>query len=436
LRIAALVFGVLAGLVASLILALGGLDPSLAAGADPRYFAFGLSVIASLAIFAAGVALAAPLAGMILMILAAAAWAGAAVVLHHGPDLQLITPPALLLVGAIFGLIAVFRRPAPRVLPALDLDLSDPTPEPAPTAAAMFDAEPEPQPEPVPELEPLALPEIESTPAVESLPSAFEGEDMRAAPDQRWRPGKRRPPPPRQEPVFREPELEDDEEYESGFSRFARGVSGLLSFGLYAALAAAAVVVYFNVRTAEAVKPVQVAEVKAVSSSEPPPSSSSSLPPPSSSSSSSSLAPIVVAPSSAPAESDEDAARMRMMVGDAASAAPGETLLNPGAGVVFGAPDVAASSASFADSSSASLDASAFESASSSEVPVQLQPENLLSAEASSSSVEPPVETAALPPGFVMPFTMPAAMAAARARPSPGPTTVAPAASQPDTTGL
>ena len=73
-----------------------------------------------------------------------------------------------------------------------------------------------------------------------------------------WRPGKRRPPPPRQKSMFRDPDGEDDEdegeEEESGFSRIVRGLSGVLSFGLYAALAAAAVLIVWNLRSGRCFK--------------------------------------------------------------------------------------------------------------------------------------------------------------------------------------
>ena len=76
-RIAALVAGALAGFVASLILALGGLEVSAAAfgGLGERQLAlarFGLIFIANLSLLGAGVSLAIPRAGAIILILAGA----------------------------------------------------------------------------------------------------------------------------------------------------------------------------------------------------------------------------------------------------------------------------------------------------------------------------------------------------------------------------
>lgn len=412
MRIAALALGILAGLLASLILALGGLDPSLFHGADPRYFAFGLSAIASLGIFGAALVLASPLAGAVLMLLAGVTWVGAAILLRHGPDAQLIGPPALFLVGTILAVIAFLRRDSrPLPVPRLELPSSaeaEPEPEPM-TAGRMFDAEPSASAEPVPPLEPL--------------PGFEAAEDLRASADGDWRPGKRRPPPPRQEPVFREPERDDDYEEESGFSRFARGVSGLLSFGLYAALAGAAALIYVNIRLDQPTHNTarQVAEVAPVSSSSAPSSASSSA-----------LAAPVLSSVSPPDESSIDEAS----VGDLA-------LRQVGPGTIFAAPEQAASSASFepvvAAASSAEPSSSAEASDISSEVPEQLIPDNLLDPLASSSSAldgGAASEPLSADAGPIIPFTMPAAMAAERAQPSPGPSSVASTPRQSDDTGL
>ena len=117
MRVAALAFGILAGLVASLILALGGLDVAADLGtADDRQaqaIRFGLFVIGNLGFFGAALALAAPLAAAVFLVLGAIACVGAALLMHHTTDLVLITPPALLLVAAIFAVIAHIRRPRP-----------------------------------------------------------------------------------------------------------------------------------------------------------------------------------------------------------------------------------------------------------------------------------------------------------------------------------
>ena len=113
MRIAALAFGVLAGLVAALILALGGLDPSALTHTDPRQVSairFGLFVVESFGIFGAGLVIAVPLAGAILMGVGAIAWVVAAFVLHHGPDYVMLTPPALLLIVAGLAVVAFVRR--------------------------------------------------------------------------------------------------------------------------------------------------------------------------------------------------------------------------------------------------------------------------------------------------------------------------------------
>ena len=115
MRVAALAFGVLAGLVASLILALGGLDVTAdLTGSGERQaqaIRFGLLVVGNLGIFGAALALASPLSGAIVLIIGALAWVGAALLTHHTTDFVLITPPALLLIAAIFAGIAHFRRP-------------------------------------------------------------------------------------------------------------------------------------------------------------------------------------------------------------------------------------------------------------------------------------------------------------------------------------
>ena len=118
MRVAALAFGVLAGLVASLILALGGLDvgPDLSAAGDRQAQAirFGLFVIANLGIFGAALALAAPLAGAVFLALGAIAWAGAALLMRQTIDLVMIIPPALLVIAAILRDRRAFPQSATR----------------------------------------------------------------------------------------------------------------------------------------------------------------------------------------------------------------------------------------------------------------------------------------------------------------------------------
>jgi hypothetical protein len=437
LRIAALASGILAGLLASLILALGGLDPALLHGADPRYVALGLSLIASLAIFAAAFVLANALAGAVLMVLAGAAWVGAAIALRHGPDLQLIAPPALLLVGAVLAGAAFLRRNRHLAVPRLELPSAEAVDDAPLDAPGLFAAEPEPYAEPIPELAPL--------PGYEAPP------DLRPGPDEDWRPGKRRPPPPRQEPVFREPDEDVEFEEESPLRRFARGLSGVLSFGLYGALATAAVLVYIDVRSdgSGSAAPVQIAEAEPViaSSSAPPAAAPASVLPPAAS-----LAPSGPALPDSGALSEDPTTRL--LAGDVAGSTESPPLRQVGPGTIFAAPEQAASSASFETalattasssfeppSSSGPLAAAMSSASSASEVPMQLQPENLLDPAASaSSSAEPPPQPAQQPgvaaPGGVMPFTMAPQMAAERAQPSPGPTAARSPPPPQDTTGL
>jgi len=113
LRIAALAFGVVAGLVASLILALGGLDAAELRYLDGRQMqlvTFGLFVIANLGVLGAGLVLAVPLAGAILFVVGAIGWIVAAVAMHHGPDYVMLTPPGILILAAVLSTVAFIRR--------------------------------------------------------------------------------------------------------------------------------------------------------------------------------------------------------------------------------------------------------------------------------------------------------------------------------------
>ncbi len=262
MRVAALAFGVLAGLVASLILALGGLDVAADLGAttgrQAQAIRFGLFVIGNLGIFGAALALAAPLAGAVFLVLGAVAWVGAALLMHHSTDLVLIVPPALLLIGAVFAVIAYIRRPRPDELEEPDVEIVAPLrPEGAGRPADLMDDEGEEVGIPA-----FAAAEPKPEPAVRS---AFD-DDRLAPPDGNWNPRRRQPPPPRARPAF----LPVEDEYEdepSGFSRFALGLSGILSFGLYAALAAAAVLIVWNLRSAPEQPAVTVAELPGAGSS-------------------------------------------------------------------------------------------------------------------------------------------------------------------------
>ena len=249
MRIAALAFGVLAGLVASLILALGGLDAAALVGVDQRQHAlirFGLFIIANFGVFGAGLVLASPLAGGVLLIVGAFAWVGAALILHHGPDYVMLTPPGLLLLAAGLAIAAYLRRPqfdddefglaqaAVTQRAAIAAQQNDEGDEDeadgaVPVGASFFG-------------EAGTATSMHGAMARQPEPQRRESDD--------WLPVRRRVEPPRQKPMFRQPDDEYDDE-ESGFSRGARITSSILSFGLYGALAAAAVLVFVNLRTGD-----------------------------------------------------------------------------------------------------------------------------------------------------------------------------------------
>jgi hypothetical protein len=258
LRVAALAFGVLAGLVASLVLALGGLDvgADLAGTGDRQAQAirFGLLLIGNLAIFGAALVLASPLAGAIILIVGALAWVGAALVTNHTTEFVLYTPPALLVVSAILAAIAHFRRPRSNGDDDRDVEIIAPERAHArQRPSEMMDDD---------EDQEMGIPAF----AAETPPPPLRSyDDDRPSPRREdWNPRRRQPPPPRTKPAFRPIEEEYDDE-PSGFSRFALGISSVLSFGLYAALAGAAVLVLWNLRDSGAPPSAVVAEAPLVS---------------------------------------------------------------------------------------------------------------------------------------------------------------------------
>ncbi|RYE07324.1 MAG: hypothetical protein EOP22_18275 [Hyphomicrobiales bacterium] len=274
MRITALAFGVLAGLVASLILALGGLDVSPAGTAGERQvqaIRFGLYVIGNLGFLGGAIALAVPLAGGALLVLAALAWTVAALLLHHTNELVLITPPVLLLLAAIPAFVAHFRPPR---IPAPEPEIIAPLRRARPAQQEAYDDDDEPD---------VGMPNFGEPPPRYAEPppraasfSARDNERRRPADDD-WNPGRRRTVPPRARPSFR-PVDEDDEP--SGFSRFALGASSLLSFGLYAVLAGAALLAFWTFRdqfTGGAPQTVATAEISSVE--QPAPSSEPVLAP-------------------------------------------------------------------------------------------------------------------------------------------------------------
>jgi hypothetical protein len=406
LRVAALAFGVLAGLVASLILALGGLDVSadLASLGERQVQAirFGLIVIGNLGVFGAALVLAFPMIGAIFLILGALAWVGAALLTHHTTDFVLITPPALLLIGAIFAGIAHFRRPR-------DVEVDEPEIEIiAPERARPSDM--------------MGPDEEMGVPGFASEPS-----DRVQASSDEWNPRRRQPPPPRTKPAFRPLEDEYDDE-PSGFSRFALGLSGVLSFGLYAALAGAAILIFWNLRNDGGEPAAAVAEAPSVSA----PAVSSSAP---SSSSEPEPEPIRLATTEPSRAADRLPTALPSIEPPSSSAAATPPSSEPPASsepIQSGLP-IPTLPADFLSED----DASSPPAAPSSEPPPQA---TAPSAEPSSepAPVPSPTATASVPAaGQPMPRLVPVAIAALRGTPSPGVTTVArPAPASANTTGL
>ena len=263
MRIAALAIGVVAGFIASLILALGGLDVAAdMVGADPRQvqaMRFGLFIVANVGIFGAALALAASLAGGIVMAVAALAWIAAALMLQRADDLMLMVMPALLLVAAGLAIAAHFRR--------LHEDSFREDPyrraprrrrEPVP-----LDPEDEDEPE-------FDVPEFGDEPPMQPVAAAFAGPDYEDEIDRprgdEWNPRRRPPPPPRARAAFRDIEVEEDEYEPSWFASFSFALSSILSFGLYAALAGAGLLVAWNfsgLGSDRADQPQQIAEAAA-----------------------------------------------------------------------------------------------------------------------------------------------------------------------------
>lgn len=132
MRAAALVFGLLAGLLGSGIIALGNLAGGLAEAGllgnhDEVVARFVLYVAPNIGLLGAGMALARPRLGGLLLLASAAAWVGIALLAGHGAVLFAALPFTFAGAG---GLVALFagRPPAPEAVPA--------TPLPAPLATS------------------------------------------------------------------------------------------------------------------------------------------------------------------------------------------------------------------------------------------------------------------------------------------------------------
>jgi len=253
LRIAALAFGILAGLVASFILALGGLDAAELRYLDGRQMqlvTFGLFVIANLGVLGAGLVLAVPLAGAALFVVGAIGWFVAALAMHHGPDYVMLTPPGILIVAAALSIAAFFRRRKSQE----DAEDFGRRQSVAAQRAAMQDAgEDEEEEEDEEQADSSGVAVGASFFGDAGTATPMRGAMPPAADPRRdsWEPVRRRVEPPRQKPMFRSVEDEYDDDDESGVSRVARGISSVLSFGLYGALAAAAVLIFLNLRTGD-----------------------------------------------------------------------------------------------------------------------------------------------------------------------------------------
>ena len=395
MRIAALAFGVVAGLVASLILALGGLDAAALPGVDPRQLSlirFGLFIIANFGVLGAGVVLASPLGGTILFVLGAIAWLGAALVLRHGPDYVMLVPPGLLLVAAAFGLVAFLRRPQ-REYDDYDDDERAIATQRAAMAASRNDQDEEDDQSGVAVGASFFGEGGTATPMHGAMSRRQPDPSMRRAPDDDWQPVRRRTEPPRQRPMFRP--VEDEYDEEPGFWRVSRITSSVLSFGLYGALVAAAVLIFLNLRTADTRPAAAKIEASA----------------PVSRASSSAAPRVAAAPTLSQAPSSAQAAAVAPALIAPSTVLPPSSF-EPSAPAVAEASEAAPSSAPPPASSAPAPSSAAASSASSAEPP----PEDL-------TLGEPPAS------GPLMPFAMSPQMAAARSGPAtrrPAPATPAP----------
>jgi hypothetical protein len=426
LRVAALAFGVLAGLVASLILALGGLDvgADIAATGDRQAQAirFGLLVIGNLGIFGAALVMASPLAGGIVLVVGALAWVGAALLTHHTTDLVLITPPALLLVSAILAGIAHFRRQRPMVDDEPEVEIIAPERAQQRPSDMMGGSEEE-----------MGIPAFAAE--TQPPPSRAYEDDRLSARGEDWNPRRRQPPPPRTKPAFRPIEDEYDDE-PTGFSRFALGLSSVLSFGLYAALAGSAVLVMWNLRDSGTQPPAAVVAEAPVVSAEP--SREARLPSlPASSSEPSSAAPTLAPTLTASTEPSRQISLPP--INQPSSEPPAVSVASDSFGDVTMTPDgIPALSDSFGsgDAPSAGQDPSTASSLEATTDP-SIAPSSEPPAVAEPATAAAPTQVASVPAaGQPFPRIPYAQLAALRQTASPGVTTVATPAPRTNNTGL
>lgn len=124
MRSAALIFGLLAGLMGGIVIALGNVESGLAAARElgnhrESLAKFIVYTIPNIGLLGAGLALARPRLGSVLLLLSAAGWAGAAIVAGHGAVLFAALPFTFAAAG---GLVALFGRRGPELLDAPEVN--------------------------------------------------------------------------------------------------------------------------------------------------------------------------------------------------------------------------------------------------------------------------------------------------------------------------
>lgn len=166
MRIAALIFGLLAGLAGVTVAAFGILDAGLVAALDmgplsPFLARFAIATVPALSLLGAGLALAHPRMGGLVLVLSALGWLGMALASRHGALLFAALPLIFALAAALTSFFArrdfASDRYRDRSEPGFeDLSVSEPR---APAVGRYWgDDDPAPEPEPVPEPEPEPQP--------------------------------------------------------------------------------------------------------------------------------------------------------------------------------------------------------------------------------------------------------------------------------------
>ncbi len=257
MKIAALVLGALAGIVASLILALGGMEITAATlgGLGDRQIAgarFTLILIPNIVLLGAGLSLAYPRIAAIPLLLATLLWAVGAIVLGHRADLVLAVPTALMLIAAIVaflaGMFAARRASSAAAFDEARLALAE-RDEPRAVDAEYEGEEADPSGVSVRYVQPVSVSANGNTPRMQMDDddqlgglegrSAIPGRLTGDAPPQA-RPSRQSRPI---DPSFINPE---DETEDSPWINLGRGVASVLNFALYAALAAGVLLATYN----------------------------------------------------------------------------------------------------------------------------------------------------------------------------------------------